>query len=187
MLLARPFVFLRHGETRLNRERRIGGRTDVPLTAQGEDQARRASVWLDRPWSRIVTSTRRRAWHTAELAVPGKSATRLSGLDERDWGRLEEVALDRQPPYESTPPDGESWACFQSRVLTALNGVLAGDALPLVVAHSGVFRVIRTQLFGHPDGPRLPNAIPFLIHPGPLGWQVHPYETDHHDRQRGHR
>lgn len=181
MLLARPFVFMRHGETALNREHRIGGRTDSPLTELGETQAWRAAARLARPWSRVVTSTRQRAWRTAELAVPGQEARRLTGLDERDWGALEGVALERQPRYEATPPGGESWADFQTRVLEALNAVLARDAMPLVVAHSGVFRVIRTQLFGRPDGPRLPNATPLLIRPGPLGWQLHLYGKRNHD------
>ncbi|MBW6390646.1 histidine phosphatase family protein [Billgrantia antri] len=175
MLLARPFVFIRHGETRLNREHRIGGRSDVPLTALGEAQARQAAVWLDRPWSRVVTSTLQRAWRTAELAVPGQQAMRLNGLDERDWGRLDQLPLMQQPPYEATPPGGESWANFQARVLTALNGVLASAEMPLVVAHSGVFRVIRAQLAGTPNGPRLLNATPVLIMPGLLGWQVARY------------
>lgn len=113
MLLARPFVFIRHGETRLNREQRICGRIDVPLTALGEAQARRAGAWLERPWSRVVTSTLQRAWHTAELAVPGQQATRLSGLDERDWGQLDQMHLTQQPAYEATPPGGESWRIFR--------------------------------------------------------------------------
>ncbi|MFQ3786426.1 histidine phosphatase family protein [Halomonas sp. A29] len=172
MLLARPFVFIRHGETQLNREHRICGRSDVPLTALGEAQARQAAAWLDRPWSRVVTSTLQRAWRTAELAVPGQGAMRLTGLDERDWGRLDQLPLVQQPPYEATPPGGESWADFQIRVLAALNGALASVEMPLVVAHSGVFRVIRAQLIGTPHGPRLANATPYLVRPGLLGWQV---------------
>lgn len=35
-LLPKPFVFVRHGQTPLNRDRLIGGRTEVPLTATGE-------------------------------------------------------------------------------------------------------------------------------------------------------
>lgn len=175
MLLARSFVFIRHGETRLNREHRICGRSDVPLTALGEAQARQAAAWLDWPWSRVVTSTLQRAWRTAELAVPGQEAMRLSGLDERDWGRLDQLRLTQQPAYEATPPGGESWTDFQVRVLAALNDVLASAEMPLVVAHSGVFRVIRAQLTGSPNGPRLPNATPFLIRPGLLGWHIHRY------------
>lgn len=183
MLLARSFVFIRHGETQLNREHRICGRSDVPLTALGEAQARQAAVWLDRPWSRVVTSTLQRAWRTAELAVPGDTAARLSGLDERDWGELDQLPLAQQLPYEATPPGGESWADFQARVLTALNGVLASEEMPLVVAHSGVFRVIRTQLIGTPNGLRLSNALPVLITPGPLGWQIHRYASHPADRR----
>ncbi|MGQ4878548.1 histidine phosphatase family protein [Billgrantia sp. LNSP4103-1] len=176
MLLAKPFVFMRHGETRLNREQRIGGRSDEPLTDLGEAQARRAATLLERPWSRVVTSTLQRAWRTAELAVPGQQATRMSGLDERDWGQLDQLPLAQQPPYEATPPGGESWADFQARVLAALNGVLASEEMPLVVAHSGVFRVIRTHLIGTPNGPRLANATPYLVRPGLLGWQVERFD-----------
>ncbi|NIC04945.1 histidine phosphatase family protein [Billgrantia bachuensis] len=176
MLLARPFVFIRHGETWLNREHRIGGRSDVPLTALGEAQARQAAAWLDRPWSLVVTSSLQRAWRTAELAAPGHEARRLNGLDERDWGRLDQLSLVQQPCYEDTPPGGESWASFQARVLAALNGVLESAEMPLVVAHSGIFRVIRTQLIGTPNGPRLANATPYLVRPGLLGWQVRRYE-----------
>ncbi|MCC5881937.1 MAG: histidine phosphatase family protein [Halomonas sp.] len=177
MLLAKPFVFIRHGETQLNREQRICGHSDVPLTAWGETQAREAASCLNRPWSRVVTSTLQRAWRTAELAVPGQQAERLSGLDERDWGLLDQLPLNEQPPYEETPPGGESWAVFQARVLAALNGVLASTEVPLVVAHSGVFRVIRAQLIGTPHGPRLSNATPYLICPGLLGWQVERYTS----------
>lgn len=177
VLLARPFVFIRHGETSLNRAQCICGRSDVPLTTLGETQARQAAAWLARPWSRVVTSTLQRAWRTAELAVQGQLATRLGGLDERDWGRLDQMPLAQQTAYEATPPEGESWASFQARVLAALNGVLVESEMPLVVAHSGVFRVIRAQLIGTPHGPRLPNAVPFLIRPGPLGWTIERYAT----------
>ncbi|MCE8021540.1 hypothetical protein HOP51_15680 [Halomonas sp. MCCC 1A11036] len=40
-----------------------------------------------------MTSTLQRAWHTAELAVPGQQAIRLSGLDEHDWERLDQLRL----------------------------------------------------------------------------------------------
>lgn len=173
MLLARPFVFMRHGETVLNQEHRLGGSTDSPLTALGECQARDAAAWLDHPWSHVATSTLQRAWRTAELAVPGQPASRHPGLNERDWGELERIPLCQQPPYLTTPPGGEPWEAFQARVLAALNALLLCHHRPLVIAHSGVFRVIRTQLLGRPDGPRLPNATPLLLQPGLLGWQTH--------------
>ncbi|XZV67607.1 histidine phosphatase family protein [Enterobacter sp. SA24] len=36
-LICKPFVLVRHGETPLNLAQRIGGRSDVPLTARGEE------------------------------------------------------------------------------------------------------------------------------------------------------
>jgi len=173
MLLARPFVFMRHGETPLNRDRLIGGSTDVALTTLGEAQARSARPLLERHWSRIVTSSRLRARQTTRLAVPKRQFDSLAGLDERDWGRLERAPLACQTPYLATPPGGESWDVFEARVVTALNAVLAVHPYPLIIAHSGVYRVIQRLIRGRPDGPRLPNARPLSIRPGPLGWTLH--------------
>lgn len=182
MLLASPFVFMRHGETPLNRDGLIGGSTDVPLTRQGEDQARSARPILERHWSKVVTSSRLRARQTTELAVPGQGFTSLPGLDERDWGQLECAPLAHQTPYLNTPPGGEDWESFEARVVAALNTTLAAHPYPLIIAHSGVYRVIQRLVRGRPEGPRLPNARPLLIRPGPLGWTFH-LLGNHDDRQ----
>ena len=84
-LLHKPFVFVRHGETPLNRDRLIGGRTEVPLTARGEQQAHDASaLLLKRAWSIVAVSPQQRARRTAELALPGASLTQVADLRERD-------------------------------------------------------------------------------------------------------
>lgn len=163
---------MRHGETPLNRDGLLGGSTDSPLTALGEQQARDAAPYLRRDWSLVATSQLRRARRTAELAVPGCAAVPFTSLNERDWGHYEGASLERQPPYEATPPGGESWTAFQARVVEILNGLLERHERPLIVAHSGVFRVIRTQLFGSPYGERIGNAEPVSIEPTAGGWHI---------------
>ncbi|MDU5455090.1 histidine phosphatase family protein [Pseudescherichia vulneris] len=178
-LLPKPFVFVRHGQTPLNRDRLIGGRTEVPLTATGEQQARDAAPLLaNHPWSIVAVSPQQRARRTAELLLPGASLKLVPDLRERDWGDLECCPLSEQTPYEETPPNGEAWLPFCTRVTHALNTLLAQYDTPLIVAHSGVFRVIRLLATGTPHGERVGNVVPQWILPGatPDDWKIIPLE-----------
>ena len=78
---------VRHGETPWSVSGQHTGRTDVPLTAAGEEQARRLRPRLDRPWSLVLTSPLVRARRTAELA--GLHATDQDLLMEWDYGHAE--------------------------------------------------------------------------------------------------
>ncbi|UTW11644.1 histidine phosphatase family protein [Marinobacterium rhizophilum] len=179
-LIRKPFVFMRHGETALNREQRICGFTDVPLNTRGENQALDAQPLLLGDWSCVATSALQRAQRTASLAVPRHEALILPGLNERHWGVLEGAPLSQLLPYASTPAGGESWDEFSRRVLSALNGLLEEYPLPLVVAHSGVYRVIRDAITGTPDGPRIENARPVRLNPADnaAGWTLEPFENN---------
>ncbi|WP_136068352.1 histidine phosphatase family protein [Modicisalibacter radicis] len=168
-----PFIFLRHGETECNARGVIAGRTDSPLTETGRNQARMAAERLrHQTWGRVVCGSLSRTLDTAMLAVPGSEPLVTPGLNERDWGELEGRPLARLVSYTDTPPGGEPWAPFERRVTKALNDILDEWDTPLVVAHSGVYRVICRHLFGRPDGPRIANAEPVVIRPGVSGWQL---------------
>ena len=84
-------VLLRHGETEWSRDRKHTSRTDLDLTERGRDQARLAAhtleqLGLDDPL--VVTSPRRRAIATAELA--GLRVDEISPLlAEWDYGDYE--------------------------------------------------------------------------------------------------
>ena len=78
---------MRHGETHWSKTGQHTGRTDVPLTAKGEQQARSLQPRLDRPWSLVLSSPLGRASRTAELA--GLSAVPEDGLLEWDHGAVE--------------------------------------------------------------------------------------------------
>ena len=55
-------VLVRHGETEWSRDMRHTGRTDVPLTAEGEAAARRVGERLaGREFALVLTSPMRRA------------------------------------------------------------------------------------------------------------------------------
>jgi probable phosphoglycerate mutase len=142
-LFGRSFYFLRHGETEFNRLMLIAGSTDVELNDAGRAQAR-AAVELVRPLgiSNIVSSGLRRARDTAAIlaAALGLPHTVVAGLAERNWG-----ALEAQPQAlrerGATPPGAETADQFISRTRAALAEIDARGT-PLVVAHSGTFRVL---------------------------------------------
>lgn len=78
---------VRHGETPWSKNGQHTGRTDVPLTPYGEEQARALRPRLDRPWSLVLSSPLSRAARTAELA--GLRAVPENGLVEWDYGHAE--------------------------------------------------------------------------------------------------
>ena len=102
-------VLLRHGETEWSKSGRHTGRTDVPLTAQGEKQAQAAAPLLaDRRIRCAWSSPAGRAVRTAELA-----GLRLDGTDpdlwEWDYGGYEGVTtaqIQEQRPGWSLWTDG---------------------------------------------------------------------------------
>ena len=157
-LIRRPFVFLRHGQSTRNLERRIGGQHDVALTPQGEEEARRARALLgDIDWSLVAASPLQRAYRTAELAL-GRAPDRVvDGLMERHWGELEGQAIPEAIPYMSTPAGGESWEAFVERIADTLNALLEEADTPLIVGHSGLVRAVRWLTHGTPAGPAPPT------------------------------
>ncbi len=163
-LLNKPFILIRHGETSLNRDQLIGGRTDVPLTPKGRDQAKKTAPLMTKYSSYVViTSSLIRAQETADLLFPNIPKITIEDLKERDWGDLEMKPQTQQLPYEETPPNGESWNDFCQRIINALNQILQQYEQPIIIAHSGVFRVIKQLATGSPYGERVGNVEPFFM------------------------
>ena len=73
---ALPLTYLaRHGETAWTISRQHTGRTDLPLTAQGEAEARGLATRLDGlKFAAVLTSPLQRARRTCELAGFGSDA-----------------------------------------------------------------------------------------------------------------
>ncbi|MFZ2172588.1 MAG: acid phosphatase [Rhodococcus sp. (in: high G+C Gram-positive bacteria)] len=104
----RRIVILRHGETDWAREGRHTGRTDVPLTDLGEQQARQLGPAIDALELRdplVLVSPRRRAQETALLA--GLKIHRTwDALAEWDYGIYEGKTL---PEIRRDVPDWTIW------------------------------------------------------------------------------
>ncbi|MEP0071609.1 MAG: histidine phosphatase family protein, partial [Marinomonas sp.] len=162
----------------------IGGFTDSPLSEQGIEQAKSAESILSEvlnndlqrdKWSVVATSTLQRTQQTAFYAVPHQSVTPYEQLKERNWGKLEGCPIEQQLPYEVTPPNGESWDDFETRIISTLNDILEQYPQPLIIAHSGVYRVLNNVINGTPYCPRIGNVSPISFIPNQDdGWKITP-------------
>ena len=81
---------VRHGETEWSLSGRHTGRTDIALTARGEDEARELAPRLrDIQFAHVLTSPRQRARRTCDLAGLGAASAIEADLAEWDYGDYE--------------------------------------------------------------------------------------------------
>jgi broad specificity phosphatase PhoE len=101
---------LRHGETEWSLSGQHTGRTDIPLTPNGEKRAADAGSMLaglrgDQPLALVMSSPRSRALRTAELA--GLTVTEVTeDLGEWDYGEYEGLTT---PQIRETVPGWTVW------------------------------------------------------------------------------
>lgn len=155
--LAERHVWLvRHGETEWARLGRHTGRTDIPLTERGRDQARALGRRLkSHQFGLVLTSPLSRAAETAELAGVGAMATPDPDLLEWDYGANEgrttaEIRGDNPNWTIWTGPwlGGETAGQVgerADRVIRRLEDA-RGDAL--VFAHGHLLRVLAARWIG---------------------------------------
>jgi len=154
------WIFLRHGESRANREGWLSGHIDVELTEVGREQAREAGRALaDIPFVRAWCSDLQRARETAELALAGRavSLTASEALRERflgDWGHrgIAEMraagGMEVLIRWDGRPDGGESQADLAARLLPWFVENAPAPGAPdeggpfLIAAHGGVIRVL---------------------------------------------
>jgi 2,3-bisphosphoglycerate-dependent phosphoglycerate mutase len=163
-----------------NLENRFTGWTDVPLTEQGEAEARYAGEKLKGyRFDRAFTSELSRASESLRIILKVIEQTNIpiernQALNERHYGELQglnkaetadklgqEVVFAWRRTYEARPPGGESLKDTHDRVIpyyldTIDPYVLAGETV-LVVAHSNSLRALIMELDNIP-----PEEVPDL-------------------------
>ena len=164
-LFARPFYYVRHGQTETNAYRLVAGSLDVDLTPLGREQAcAAATVLADAAITGIYSSPLKRARHTAEPIAEALNlpVTIIADIAERSWGDLE--GKPRGSRRKGIMPEGaETTEAFTARVLRGF--ALIDADLPLVVAHSGVYRVLcRALKIVEAEAP-VANAMPIRVVP----------------------
>jgi broad specificity phosphatase PhoE len=159
-------VLIRHGQSTWNREHRIQGQLDPPLSKEGRRQAERLALRLaGRRFAAFYSSDLKRAWETSQAVARsiGSEPRALPALREiflGDWEglRIEEIA-ERFPeawarwaeaPDWDLVPGGEGAALFEARVSAALDEIFrrhdSGDVI--AVTHGGVIQIALHRIVG---------------------------------------
>lgn len=166
-------IVVRHGETAWNREGRLQGHTDIPLSEAGLVQADELAARLGaEDFDALYSSDLLRARQTAERVArcTGHEIVVDALLRERNLGVLQSFTREenarlhpevyeryRRGEADYVVPGGESATQFFGRVIGALTGIatrLAGRRA-VIVSHGGVLDALYRVAAGEgPEGPR---------------------------------
>jgi broad specificity phosphatase PhoE len=152
-----PCVYLvRHGETAWSASGKHTGRTDIPLTEEGERKARELR---ERPKSvtfdRVFTSPLQRAARTCALAGFGEAAKLDPDLLEWDYGDYEgrktsEILVDRPGwlLFRDGGPNGEQPADVGARADRVIARLRAADDRAILFSSGHILRVLAARWLG---------------------------------------
>lgn len=157
MTPALPVVSLvRHGQTAWSRSGQHTGRTDLPLTPEGEAAARRLGERLrGMTFKAVFTSPLQRAAHTCELAGFGNGA--ISDVDLLEWNygeyegkRTAEIRASRPDwqIFRDGCPGGESPDEVAARADRMVAKLRAYDGDVLVFSSAHILRMIAARWLG---------------------------------------
>jgi broad specificity phosphatase PhoE len=144
---------IRHGETEWSLSGQHTGRTDLPLTAHGEDEARKLEPWL-RPiqFDRVLSSPLQRARQTCELARLGAAASVEPDLAEWNYGDYEGRStrdIRKERPdwnvFRDGCPNGEMPGQVSARADRVIARLLALDGNVALFSHGQFSRTLATR------------------------------------------
>jgi broad specificity phosphatase PhoE len=156
---------VRHGTTTMNIENRYRGRRDIPLDAQGYQDAVDAARFLgSRGISAVYTGPLRRTIATAQIIADAAGVPdirMLHGLINLDYGAWEGMTAEeaamydpvafnlyRTSPLECVCPNGERLNQAQERMLESLRlmgGRHAGESV-VAISHAVMIRLVMSSI-----------------------------------------
>ncbi|MDA3962885.1 MAG: histidine phosphatase family protein [Planctomycetota bacterium] len=149
-----PRVYLvRHGETAWSLTGQHTGRTDLPLTERGEQQARELKARLTAlSVDRIFSSSLQRARRTAELAMPQSRIEDDDDLMEWDYGAYEgkrtaDIELER-PGWrllQDGSPGGETLDAVCARADRVIGRLRAHGEDVVLFSHRELLRILAAR------------------------------------------
>ena len=147
---------IRHGETEWSLSGQYTGRTDIPLTAHGEDEARELGRRIRNiPFARVLTSPLKRAQQTCALAGLIPAAEIEPDLAEwdngDDEGRTPADILASRPGwnlFRDGSPRGEAPGQISSRADRLITRVRAWDGNIALFSHGHFGRVLAARWIG---------------------------------------
>jgi broad specificity phosphatase PhoE len=149
---------VRHGQTAWSITGQHTGRTDLPLTPQGEDQARAVGPKLkDLEFDHVFSSPLRRALATCELAGFAGRATLDPDLVEWDYGHYEGQTLAQihrdRPDWElfrDGCPGGESVLQISERADRVVSRLRVLRGKVLIFSSGHILRVLAARWIDSP-------------------------------------
>lgn len=158
-------LFIRHGKTQWNLEKKLQGRRDIPLCEEGIELLQKCAIPKEFNGYAWSISPLGRAQETAQL-LGGGPAPLEPALIEMDWGKWEgqtikelrqvygpEMSVIEARGRHMTPPEGESPAMVIARLKPWLAN-LAGHTI--AVTHKGVIRAIQSLAYNWDMTDKLP-------------------------------
>lgn len=151
-------IFIRHGETDWNLQKRYLGSSDIGLNARGVKQATDLSTTIERDGiSAVYASDLKRATAFARIVFPAHEIKTMPAFREMNFGIFEglthEDIVTRHPeiysrwlndPFTTSVPQGESFEALSKRVHAAVASLAVrhrGETVA-VVTHSGPIRAM---------------------------------------------
>ena len=174
-------VLVRHGETEWSQSGQHTSFTDLPLTLNGEKQAKSLCESL-KSWefTLVETSPRKRAVRTAELAGFKGRAIEDSDLAEWNYGAYEgmttaEIRITDPgwTVFGKTPPGGESATEVAIRCDRLIAKIRATSGDSLLFAHSHILRVLIARWLELPPE----DGRHFVIQTGTMGVLSYEHES----------
>lgn len=164
---------VRHGETAWSLSGQHTGRTDIPLTARGEQRARNLAERLGAiPFTRVFCSPLGRARRTCELAGLGSEAELDPELVEWNYGAYEGLCtaeIHRDRPgwnlFRDGCPGGESPVEVSDRADGVISRLRTLEGNVAVFSHGHFGRILAARWIGLPPM----DAQRFLLDPAALG------------------
>jgi broad specificity phosphatase PhoE len=173
----RDIVFVRHGETDWNRERRVQGSEGPALNDAGRDQAKALarSLW-EVPLAAVYTSALPRAKETAAYVAGPHSLNihvdpRLNEIHHGAWEGLSEEELPdlalyrrwREDPTCCVLPGAEPLEAVHERAVLAMKEIVAKhpgeEGLIAVVSHQVVLALLKCYVLDQPWSRIRKNAL----------------------------
>ena len=164
----RDVVFVRHGETDWNRERRVQGSLGASINDAGREQARAlARLLWEVPLQAVYSSTLERALETASYVAGPHSLSvvtdpRLNEIHHGDWEGMAESDLPdldlylrwRADPTSATLPNAEPLEAVNERAIAAMRDIMGkhqeGDGLVAIVSHQVVLALLKCYILDRP-------------------------------------
>ena len=149
---------VRHGETEWSISGQHTGRTDIPLTPKGEQNAREISRLLKgHSFAVVLTSPLLRARETGRLAGFGETAKEDPNLQEWDYGEYEGRTTNDirkvRPDWslwKDGVPGGESIEQVAARAQAVIDRVAASPGDVLLFSHGHFLRILCCCWLGLP-------------------------------------